>query len=106
MPTVVIANLKSTSIRFEDKGENLLEMLLSATDWMHACGKKGRCTSCRAKILQGAGDLSPLSKTEKQFLELNKLQKDERLTCQTQVYGDVRVEVPKPTQLPHLEYSE
>jgi len=106
MPTVVIANLESKSIHCEDKRERLLDILLSATDWMHACGGKGRCTTCKAKIVSGMESLSERTRPEEQYMKLNKLQDDERLTCQVQVAGDVVVKVPKETQLPHLTYSE
>ena len=105
MPTVVIANLQSKSIHCEDKRESLLDILLSATDWMHACGAKGRCTTCKAKIIHGSNNLSPHTRPEIQYAKLNKLREDERLTCQVQVTGDVILEVPKETQLPHLTYS-
>lgn len=106
MPTVIIANLKSKSIHCEDKRESLLDILLTVTDWMHACGGKGRCTTCKAKILVGMDHLSPRTKPEEQYAKLNKLRDDERLTCQTYVSGDVTVEVPKETQLPHLKYMK
>ncbi|WP_436514711.1 2Fe-2S iron-sulfur cluster-binding protein [Ekhidna sp. To15] len=106
MPTVVIANLKSKSIHCEDKRESLLKILLTATDWMHACGGKGRCTTCKAKIVDGMDHLSPLTKPEEQYSKLNKLRDDERLTCQTFLNGNVTVEVPKETQLPHLNYTD
>ena len=106
MATVVIANLQSKTIHCEDKRERLLDILLSATDWMHACGGKGRCTSCKARIIQGADHLSPLTKPEEQYHKLNKLRADERLSCQVYLNGDIEVAVPKETQLPHLTYSE
>ncbi|WP_420316947.1 2Fe-2S iron-sulfur cluster-binding protein [Ekhidna sp.] len=106
MPTVVIANLQSKTIHCEDKRESLLDILLSATDWMHACGKKGRCTTCKARILSGKEHLSEKTRPELQYTKLNKLREDERLTCQTLISGDVKVAVPKETQLPHLNYSE
>ncbi|WP_462253370.1 2Fe-2S iron-sulfur cluster-binding protein [Ekhidna sp.] len=106
MPTVVIANLKSKSIHCDDKRESLLNILLTSTDWMHACGAKGRCTTCKAKILNGHHNLSERSKAEEQYLKLNKLQEDERLTCQTYLSGDVTIFAPKETQLSHLTYSD
>ncbi|WP_425389874.1 2Fe-2S iron-sulfur cluster-binding protein [Ekhidna sp.] len=106
MPNVIIANLQSKTIHCEDKRESLLDILLSATDWMHACGGKGRCTSCKARILTGSEHLSGKTRPEDQYAKLNKLRSDERLTCQTYISGDVTVEVPKETQLPHLNYSE
>ena len=106
MPTVVIANLQSKSIHCEDKRESLLDILLSATDWMHACGGKGKCTTCKAKIISGMENLSDRTTVEEQYLKLNKLRGDERLTCQAHPAGNVTVAVPIETQLPHLTYSE
>ena len=106
MPAVIITNLQSKSIYCEDKKESLLDILLTATDWMHACGGKGRCTTCKAKILHGMRQLTPQTKAEEQYTKLNKLREDERLTCQIHLTGDVVIEVPKETQLPHLNYSK
>ena len=106
MPLVVIANLNSKSIHCDDKRERLLNILLSETDWMHACGGKGRCTSCKAKVIEGAENLTPKTRPEEQYMKLNKLQGDERLTCQAYLAGDVVLRVPQETQLPHLTYTE
>ncbi len=84
----------------------MLDILLGATDWMHACGAKGRCTTCKAKIISGLDNLSTRTAAEKQYLKLNKLREDERLTCQTHLTGDVTLKVPKETQLPHLTYTD
>ncbi|MEM7297883.1 MAG: 2Fe-2S iron-sulfur cluster-binding protein [Bacteroidota bacterium] len=105
MPKVVIANLNGKSIHCEGKREKLLDILLSETDWMHACGAKGRCTTCKAKVLSGMEHFSPRTNVETQYSKLNKLRDDERLTCQVEVAGDITIEVPKETQLPHLTYS-
>lgn len=106
MPTVTIVNLQGKSIHCEGKRESLLDILLSATDWMHACGGKGRCTTCKARIREGSEHLSELTRSEEQYLKLNKLQAGERLTCQVFLSGDVTLAVPEETQLPHLDYSE
>lgn len=106
MPEIVIANLKSKSIHCEDKREKLLDILLRETDWMHACGAKGRCTTCKARVLSGMEHLGERSMSEMQYMKLNKLRDDERLTCQVVVSGDIRIEVPKSSQLPHLTYSD
>lgn len=105
MPKVVIANLSSKSIHCEDKREKLLDILLRETDWMHACGAKGRCTSCKMRVIKGMENLSERSLTEVQYLNLNKLRENERLTCQVTVEGNIVIEVPKETQLPHITYS-
>lgn len=51
-------------------------------------------------------NLTPRTRPEEQYAKLNKLREDERLTCQTIPIGDVTIEVPKETQLPHLTYSK
>ena len=106
MPNIIIDNLQSKSIHCDDKRERLLDILLKETDWMHACGAKGKCTTCKARVLSGMEQLTEQTDSEKLFLKLNKLREDERLTCQVNVLGDVCLEVPSETQLPHLTYSK
>lgn len=105
MANITVDNLQSKTIRSNDKREKVLDILLSEVDWMHACGGKGRCTTCKAKILEGMPNLSKLTDAERRYRDLNQLKEDERLTCQIQLFGDVKVEVPKAYQLPHLNYS-
>ena len=105
MPEITIANLQSKTIKRENKSERLLDVLLSATDWMHACGGKGRCTTCKARVLKGLESLPPRNENEERFYKLNKLRDDERLVCQISLDHDLLIEVPKETQLPHLSYD-
>lgn len=105
MPEITIANLQSKTIHSEKKSERLLDVLLRETDWMHACGGKGRCTTCKASIIQGMELLPPRNVNEERFFKLNKLQADERLVCQVGFEGNLIIEVPKETQLPHLNYD-
>ena len=105
MPEITIANLQSKTIKRENKSERLLDVLLSATDWMHACGGKGRCTTCKARVLKGLESLPSRNENEERFYKLNKLQDDERLVCQILLDHDLVIEVPKETQLPHLKYD-
>jgi 2Fe-2S ferredoxin len=106
MPKIVIKNLNYKSIDSVHENEKMLDLLLRETDWMHACGGKGRCTTCRAIILQGNENLSESSMAEQRFASLNRLRDNERLTCQVFVHGDVEIKVPEPTKLPHLNYSD
>lgn len=105
MPEITIANLQSKTIHSEKKSERLLDVLLRETDWMHACGGKGRCTTCKARIIKGLETLSPRSINEERFFKLNKLRADERLACQVLIEDDLILQVPKETQLPHLSYQ-
>lgn len=106
MPEVTIKNLHSKTIHCKTKTEKLLDILLSGTDWMHACGKKGRCTTCTAIILKGGSSLSEYTLAEKRMIKLGRLKEGNRLACQAEVHDDVTVAVPGPYQLPHLDYSE
>lgn len=108
MRKVIIKNLESKSIDCKDKKERLLDILLNATDWMHACGGKGRCTTCKAIILKGMDFLSKQSEAEIRFANLGRLKKNERLTCQVRFEdeGVVIVKVPYESKMPHLNYSD
>ncbi|MBC6400759.1 MAG: (2Fe-2S)-binding protein [Ekhidna sp.] len=105
MIKIVITNLQSKIIQNNEKKESLLNILLKETDWMHACGGKGKCTTCKARVLEGAENVTPYTPVEKQYLKQNKLQENERLACQVALKGNVVLEVPKGTQLPHLSYD-
>lgn len=105
MATITIDNLQSKRIISKDKSEKLLDVLLRETDWMHACGAKGRCTTCKMSVLEGEENLSKRTEAEEKYFEMNKLSAGERLTCQVMVNGDIKINVPKVYQLPHLTYS-
>lgn len=105
MPEVTIDNLHSKTINCKSKTEKLLDILLSQTDWMHACGAKGKCTTCTANVISGLDQLSEHTEAEKRFINLGKLRENQRLSCQAVVKGDIRVEVPGAYKLPHIDYS-
>lgn len=54
-------------------------------DWMHACGKKGRCTTCKIRILEGQENLSPETDHELLFRSQQRLLDQERLGCQARL---------------------
>jgi 2Fe-2S ferredoxin len=107
MPTITITNLSGREIGFAPGPTTLLRLVLGAgVDWMHACGGKGRCTTCKAEVLAGAGQLSPPSPFERRMVAAGRLGTGERLACQCVPTGDVRVRVPASSQLPHLQYAD
>lgn len=75
------------------RGNCLLDTILDAgLDHRHICGGNGFCTSCRVEVIEGALNLSHVSR-----LERDRLGKDAgrlRLACQTRVLGPTRVRVP------------
>lgn len=74
---------------------------------MHACGKKGRCTSCKIIVEEGMENLSPLTDREEFFRRLGSLKSNERLSCQAKLLsGQLSVKVAEENKLPHMQYSE
>ena len=106
MAKIEVKNMTSKTIHIADKRESLLNILLSNTDWMHACGGRGRCVTCRCAIVEGGEHLSEETQNERRFRNLNKLLPNERLACQCTTDGDVVIKVPDPCKLPHLEYID
>ncbi len=107
MAKIIITNLQNRIISFNGEVQSILEGLLeNGQDWMHACGAKGRCTTCAFTIVSLDGELTEPSDAEKRFFELGRLGKKHRLACQTRLSGTVSVRVPEPNKLPHLTYNE
>lgn len=105
MPEIIITNLQGKRIPVQ-KGTTLLQAIQdSGTDWMHACGAKGRCTSCAMVVEAGGEHLSACSEAEIKYREAGRLGTSERLACQCEAAGDVQVRVPDRYKFPHLSYS-
>lgn len=106
MPQITILNLSKLTIQTVDSYKPLLYQLQSVgQDWMHACGGKGRCTTCSFKVVSGADNLTPLTNAEQRYQAQGQLKSNERLACQALIMGDVEIEVPTAYKLPHLPYS-
>jgi 2Fe-2S ferredoxin len=106
MSKLIIRNLANTIVPVTIPGKSLLKHIQDAyIDWMHACGGKGRCTTCRMQVLEGMENISPLSAAELKFAGLGRLKNTERLTCQCYGHGDIVAEVPLACQLPHIKYT-
>jgi 2Fe-2S ferredoxin len=105
MPLLTIENLPGLSIK-ATVGTTLLASIQSVGhDWRHACGAKGRCTTCRIEVLAGAENLTPLTGPELRYQAAGRLLATERLTCQARLLeGDVRGRVPEATKLPYVQY--
>ena len=57
----------------------------------HACGGNARCGTCCVKVVEGAGNLSPVGADEAAMLAELGLGDPHRLSCQARVRGDVVV---------------
>lgn len=105
MAELTVRNLENLVVNVAP-GQTVLKALQEAgIDWMHACGAKGRCTTCRMIVLAGEEHLAPDTPAEIRFRNNGRLKKEERLTCQCQLTGPVTCRVPEQTQLPHLTYT-
>ena len=106
MANLTVQNLANLRVNVSPAQTVLRAVQATGTDWMHACGAKGRCTSCRMQVLSGMENLSPESAAELKYREAGRLKPNERLACQCTVQeGEVIVRVPKATQLPHQVYN-
>ena len=91
-------------------GSNLREQALKAGidvyRWRHKflnCHGHGTCASCRMLIKKGMENTSPATKWEKFRLGVSMVsigfENEMRLSCQTQVNGDIEVETRPPINM-------
>ena len=107
MPTLTIASLNERKIHVAPDQPTVLAALHAArVDWMHACGGKGRCTTCKMIIVTGGEQLPPLNEHELRMQRLGRLAEGERLACQCPPTADVTFRVAEDNKLPHLEYTD
>ena len=108
MPQIVIENLFNLRIDSTHVNRKVIELIHeNGTDWMHACGKKGRCTTCKIILRSGGENLSPPTRPELDFLARGRLRPGERLACQAElVSGQIVVRVGQYNKFPHIKYSE
>ncbi|GAB3329743.1 hypothetical protein GCM10027429_06060 [Marivirga atlantica] len=106
MPTITITNLYNREIFSEDTEKSVLQLIHeNEIDWMHACGGKGRCTSCKMIVEEGMEQMSEISSPEKRYRNQGRLRTNERLCCQTTIKGDIKIRVAKVNKFPHIDYS-
>ncbi len=107
MVKIVIENLAKKEVQTNDLSKSLLVTLQQHhIDWMHACGGKGRCTTCKLVITQGSENFLQLTEAETKYALQGQLASNERLACQAKIVGDVVIMVPEEGKLPHLTYNQ
>lgn len=105
MPLLTIENLPGAVLEVPAGATLLAALHAAGHDWMHACGAKGRCTTCRVQVRAGLENLSPPTPAELRYRAAGRLLPTERLTCQTQLpTGSATGRAPQATQLPHVQY--
>ncbi|MDG2205180.1 MAG: ASKHA domain-containing protein, partial [Alphaproteobacteria bacterium] len=76
-------------------GETLLDAAMAAgADISATCGRRGKCRSCRVKIVDG--DMPPPTLQDRLQLGDEAVQEQFRLSCQTQVIAPCRIMVAPP----------
>ncbi len=108
MLKIIIENLQHKEIIAHESNCKVIELIHeNYIDWMQACGKKGRCTSCKMIVTEGIENLSPLTDREEFFREKDRLKLNERLTCQAELKsGLLKIRVADINKFPHMDYSE
>ena len=66
----------------------------------HTCGGNASCSTCRVLVLEGMPHLSGIENAEAQVLDAFDLKVPHRLGCQSQVLGDVTVQIPERDREP------
>lgn len=76
-----------------EKGDFLMASLLSAgLPVASSCNGDGVCAKCRITIVEGMENLSPLNAVETILRDRLKIPRGVRISCQTQVNGDILVD--------------
>lgn len=107
MINIIIENLHNNKIICKSNDRKVIELIHeNYIDWMHACGKKGRCTTCKMIVIEGIECLEPLTEREEFFKSKGRLKDNERLTCQSIItQGNMIIRVAEENKFPHLSYS-
>lgn len=72
--------------------KNLLEFLKGQNVPVgSACGGQGLCASCKVTVVNGQKNLNPPNDRELDLIERNSLQKNERISCQCIIMGDIEI---------------
>jgi 2Fe-2S ferredoxin len=106
MPKLILQNLYQKEVLVAPGQKILTAIGATGIDWMHACGGKGRCTTCRIIILEGMEGFGELTPPEIKYREQGRLKENERLTCQCALQADAVGRVPEGTKFPHQRYSD
>ncbi len=57
-----------------------------------SCGGQAVCTKCLVKVIEGKENLSPETPDEADMRDIHEWSRDERLSCQCTVQGDIKID--------------
>ena len=91
MPKVTFHHSGQVQVVDAPEGQTILQIALDAGIPMeHACGGNGFCTTCMCKVKTGMENLSPRNDREE---NMGVMEDPDRLSCQSEVRGDVEIDV-------------
>jgi 2Fe-2S ferredoxin len=106
MVKIVIENLAQKELTLIEPADSILALFQTEfIDWMHACGGKGRCTTCKMIVTKGMENLSPPTSVELKYRSQGQLMENERLACQAKAFGFCQIRVPDESKMPHVVYT-
>jgi len=94
MPRVILKMTHAKCVKeFEaPRHSNLLKFLQQqGISVGSACGGLGICASCKVTVLKGQRNLTAPNEVEEDLAERNNLIRNERISCQTQILGDIEI---------------
>jgi len=57
-----------------------------------SCDGEGTCGECKIRVLEGDGNLSPVTQLERMLMEEKEFSANERAACLVRIRGDVTLE--------------
>lgn len=76
-----------------ERGALLMPSLLQAgLPVASSCNGDGVCAKCRVNVVEGSENLSSPNIIEQGLRDRLKIPKEQRISCQTQVLGDIRID--------------
>ena len=89
----LISFKKTRTILPVTEGSNLMTSLQAAgIPVASSCNGDGVCAKCKITILEGAENLSPENEIEKFLREKNDIPIPQRISCQTKIFGDIKID--------------
>lgn len=81
------------SVGIADRSATILDIAIrnGVPIWCE-CGGRARCTTCRVRVLDGAGNVAPRNAAETKIAALRGWEPSVRLACQTRITGNVTIE--------------
>lgn len=81
------------TLKTKRSGDTILETAIAHNfPLYHLCGGNARCTTCRVFVSDGLSSLSERNDREKTIADRKGWPKEIRLSCQTEIFGNVEVQ--------------